>query len=164
MLFSLSQPGEKFENSQDSSNLRLPYGNLSTWRSQLLRSKEHKRLFSRYLAGDYNIGFDDVLILGISTFPLKCVNLNCKDSATEGAHVNFFDRRRKGLFIVPLCQSCNCTLGGMTFYSYTPLLRVMGDDLQQGRIHDRALPHVRATVQFWHDTVKISIPTVPKKN
>lgn len=163
MLFSVSQPGEKFQNLMDSSTLRLPYGNLSTWRSQLLRSKDHKRIVSRYLAGDCKIGFHDVLVLGISMFPLKCVNVNCKNGATEGAHVEFFDQRRKGTFIVPLCQSCNCTQAVMTFYSSTPMLRVMGDDLHQGRIHhDRALPHVRATIHFLHDTVKVSIPTVSK--
>lgn len=163
MLFSVAKTGEKFQNLEKTASLRLPYGNLNLWRAQIIRnSRPHSRLVEKYRAPEWTLNFHDILLLGLSCFPLRCANLFCRSSkgspgeATHGGHVVRVDRRKKGVFIAPLCRSCNLgPLEEFELYGGCPLLLV----IRKKRFSSSKNTHfAAATVRLLRDQVKLSLP------
>jgi hypothetical protein len=167
MLFSVSKPGEIFQNLDGTSSMRLPYGNLNTWRAQILRhSKTHKNIAARYCQPAWSLSYNDILTLAISCLPLICANTKCQSNdgsigvATHGAHIVYKDRRRSGLFIAPLCKGCNMGDHDIEIYSGCPLLCVTSKSRTQNSKRKRQQFAV-AQVRLLHDTVKVSVPVTP---
>jgi hypothetical protein len=135
-----------------------PYGNLWLFRSQIQKTaREFQQLELLYKKKG-----PEVLSTVCSPFlGLLCFQKFCKNEALEGAHVTFFDgRRRKSLFIVPLCRQCNA-FENAAFYLRpdAPLLKVMGKSKKHKK--GQLVPRVKCTVPFLRHTQAFSLPCDP---
>jgi hypothetical protein len=161
MLFSISKPGEIFQNLVNTANLRLPYGNLNTWKSQIVKhSKSHNAIAKQYRSTEWNLTYHDILVLGIACLPLNCANEACKNEATHGAHIVHKDRRRSGLYIAPLCKSCNSLDHDFELHPGCPLLCVTSK-LRTQHSRRKRQQFAVAHVHLLHDVVKVSVPISP---
>ncbi len=167
MLFSVSKAGDIFQNLANTSDLRLPYGNLNTWKNQIVKhSKTYKTIATQYRKPKWTLSYNDILALGLACLPLNCSNLHCQSAngttgeATHGAHIVHNDRRRSGLYIAPLCKSCNSLDLDLELHPGCPLLCVTSKPRTPNSKRKRQ-QFATAHVHLLHDVVKVSVPISP---
>lgn len=139
----------------------FPYGNLWLFRCQVQKTAvEFHQVDSLYRRkGTISKGPCSPFLA------LQCWSLYCKSQAQEGGHVTFFDRRRrKTLFIVPLCKQCNA-IENSHFYlkPNAPLLKTAPakKSLKKGHKAGFIVPRVRCTMYFLRHTEDFSLPCDP---